>query len=165
MKKILVLLSAICAVLLGQPALATEAGELAPDFSLSDISGNTVKLSDFKGKVVYLDFWASWCGPCKQSFPWMNEMHVKYAGQGLQIVAVNLDTKPESAKQFLTGNPASFTVLLDPASSTPSKYKIKGMPTSILIGAHGKIVSRHAGFKASEIEALEAEIKQALAKK
>ncbi|MFM2275184.1 MAG: hypothetical protein RL211_1056 [Pseudomonadota bacterium] len=140
---------------------AAEVGQAAPDFDLPGAQG-AVKLSDYKGKVVYLDFWASWCGPCKQSFPWMNDMQTRYGGKGLNLVAVNVDQKSEDARAFLKDNVAKFTVAFDQAGKTPKAYAIKGMPTSVLIGADGKVLMVHSGFKDEQRGELEKQLKLAL---
>ncbi|MEY4883901.1 MAG: hypothetical protein RIS34_1755 [Pseudomonadota bacterium] len=146
---------------LSPSVLAADMGHVAPDFDLPGPQ-SAVKLSDYKGKVVYLDFWASWCGPCKQSFPWMNDMQSRYSSKGLNLVAVNVDQKPEDAKAFLNDNAAKFVVAFDPAGKTPRAYAIKGMPTSVLIGADGKILMVHSGFKEEQRGELERAIKTAL---
>jgi len=138
-------------------------GQAAPAFSLPAPGGGQATLADLKGQVVYLDFWASWCGPCRQSFPWMNDMQAKYGAKGLKVMAVNLDAKTADAEQFLTQVPARFMVAFDAKGETPARYGIKGMPTSVLIGADGKVIAMHAGFKAEEREALERQIAAALA--
>lgn len=134
----------------------------APEFTLSNTAGQAVSLTQLRGKLVYLDFWASWCGPCRQSFPWMNEMLSKYQAQGLEIVAVNLDTNRADADAFLQKNPAAFSVVFDPAATLPPQYGVKGMPTSYLIDASGEIIMQHSGFNASHRDSLEASIQQAL---
>ena len=142
-------------------AFALEVGQPAPAFELPGQQG-TVQLSAYKGKTVYLDFWASWCGPCKQSFPWMNDMQKKYGAKGLRVVGVNLDQKPEDAKAFLAATPAQFDIAFDSAGQAPKQYGVKGMPTSMLIGPDGKVLMVHQGFKAEGRDELEAQIKQAL---
>jgi thiol-disulfide isomerase/thioredoxin len=142
-------------------AFAAEVGQAAPDFELPG-RASAVKLSDYKGKTVYLDFWASWCGPCKQSFPWMNDMQARYGAKGLRVVGINLDQKQDDAKEFLKDTPASFDVAYDQSGKIPKTYAIKGMPTSVLIGPDGKVISVHNGFKAEQRAELEAQIKQAL---
>jgi cytochrome c biogenesis protein CcmG, thiol:disulfide interchange protein DsbE len=144
-------------------ATALDVGQQAPDFDLTGQQGN-VKLSDYKGKAVYLDFWASWCGPCKQSFPWMNEMQAKYAAQGFAVVGINVDAKQADATSFLQQTPAKFDVAFDAKGTAPRSYGIKGMPSSVLIGADGKVLAVHAGFKDEERTALEDAIKAALKK-
>ncbi|MEI6848144.1 MAG: TlpA disulfide reductase family protein [Chlorobiaceae bacterium] len=142
-------------------SFALEAGSHAPDFELPGIQG-PVKLSKTAGSVVYVDFWASWCGPCKQSFSWMNSMQDKYRAQGLKIIGVNLDGKSDDAKKFLAQIPAKFTIAFDPNGLTPKTYGVKGMPTSFLIGKEGKIIFQHLGFKEADRESLEKQIKAAL---
>lgn len=162
MKKICTRTAALAlATLLSLPGHAAETGQAAPDFDLAGRLG-AVRLSDYKGKTVYLDFWASWCGPCKQSFPWMNDMHSRYAAKGLRVVGINVDQKTDDAKAFLKDNPASFDVAFDQAGKTPRTYAIKGMPTSVLIGPDGKVLSVHSGFKDEQRDELERQIKQAL---
>jgi cytochrome c biogenesis protein CcmG/thiol:disulfide interchange protein DsbE len=140
---------------------ALEVGNKAPDFELSGQQGN-VKLSSTAGSVVYVDFWASWCGPCKKSFGWMNEMQEKYKAQGFKIIAINLDDKSEDAKKFLLQNPAKFTVAFDPKKEFATVYGVKGMPTSFLIGKNGKIINQHLGFSAADSGNLEKQIKTAV---
>jgi thiol-disulfide isomerase/thioredoxin len=157
-------MAAALATLLSLPALALEAGQPAPDFDLPGRVG-AIKLSELKGKTVYLDFWASWCGPCKQSFAWMNDMQARYGGKGLQVLAVNVDQKTDDAKAFLKDNPAAFDVAFDQAGKTPRSYAIKGMPTSLLIGPDGKVLMVHSGFRAEERDELERQIKLSLNRK
>ncbi len=145
-------------------ASALDAGSPAPDFELPATQG-TVKLSNNSGSVVYLDFWASWCGPCKQSFPWLNEIQQKFGIKGLKVIAVNLDAKNEDALKFLAQIPAEFPVAFDPKGATPDSYGIMGMPASFLIGKDGKIIFRHLGFRESDREDLEKQIEKALESK
>ena len=143
------------------PAIALEKGAIAPDFELPAASGN-VSLAQYRGKIIYLDFWASWCGPCKQSFPWMNAMQAKYAGKGLQIVSINVDAKRDDATKFLVANPATFAVGFDPQGQTPALYAVKAMPSSYLIGRDGRIAFLHRGYAPEDAAKLEQEIRQAL---
>ncbi|GAB4401416.1 MAG: TlpA disulfide reductase family protein [Rhodoferax sp.] len=151
----------LAGALLG-PALALDAGQAAPAFDLPGTTGQNVSLSQFAGKTVYLDFWASWCGPCKQSFPWMNRLQERFGARGFQVVAINVDQRSADAQAFLKENPAQFTVAFDPAGKTPKAYAIKGMPSSVLIGPDGKVLSQHTGFKVEQRAELEAQIQKAL---
>lgn len=152
----------VVALALAQPAhAAAEAGQAVPDL---DLPGSPVgqRLSELKGKVVYLDFWASWCGPCKQSFPWMNEMQRKYGARGLQVVAINLDAKRADADQFLAQNPSSVALAFDSKGESAKRIGVKGMPTSLLIGPDGKVLMVHLGFRAEDRADLEARLVAAL---
>lgn len=130
-------------------------GSPAPRFTLPTRAG-TVSLDSLRGDVVLVDFWASWCGPCKSSFPWMRDVYQRYSGKGLTIVAVNLDKSRSSADDFLLDHPSPFTVAFDPSGATAKAYKVWGMPTSFLIGRDGTILLAHSGFdprRAGEVEA------------
>lgn len=149
------------AALLALPAMAVEVGEMAPSFDLEGPQG-AVKLSDYRGKTVYLDFWASWCGPCRQSFPWMNAMQARYASKGLYVVGISVDKNREDARLFLKNNPVNFNLAFDQAGISPKSYAIKIMPTSVLIGPNGKVLSVHRGFRDDERAQREQDIQQAL---
>jgi thiol-disulfide isomerase/thioredoxin len=159
--KLLPVLLAAGLLAAGGSAFAVGVGQPAPDFTLPGAKGQ-VKLGALKGKVVYVDFWASWCGPCKQSFPWLNDMQAKYGAQGFTVIGVNVDAKRGDADKFLAQVPANFTLAFDAAGTTPGLYEAKGMPTSYLIGRDGKVVSMHVGFRTDEKDALEGKIRQAL---
>jgi cytochrome c biogenesis protein CcmG/thiol:disulfide interchange protein DsbE len=154
-------LAALLATLLAPSAWALTAGDAAPDFALQGPAG-PVALASLRGKLVYLDFWASWCGPCRQSFPWMNEVQSRWAGRGLTVVGVNVDARSADAQKFLADTPAQFTIAYDPAGDTPRHYGIKGMPTSVLIGPDGKVLWTHSGFRAEDRADLEARLQEAL---
>jgi cytochrome c biogenesis protein CcmG, thiol:disulfide interchange protein DsbE len=125
----------------------------------------TLDLAQYRGKVVYLDFWASWCKPCRHSFPWMNSMQQKYAADGLVIVAVNLDEQRADADRFMKETPADFTILYDPEGKLGEQYAIIGMPSSFLIGRDGTVVKSHQGFYDESPAEYEAEIRDLLGKK
>jgi len=120
-------------------------------------------LDQYRGKVVYLDFWASWCEPCRKSFPWMNAMQKAYGGRGLVVIAVNVDTDQHDADRFLRTVPASFQVLYDPAGDLAQRYGLVGMPSAFLIDRDGRVVTHHVGFTRDSPRAEEAEIQKLLA--
>lgn len=151
------LISAIALALAATTACAIAPGDTPP--ALPD---NV--LAAHKGKAIYVDFWASWCGPCKQSFPWMNAMHDKYAAKGLQIIAVNVDAKRADAERFLAKTPATFLVAYDPTGDSAKRYAVKAMPTSLLIDRSGRVTYVHAGFRDEDRAELEAKINDALSK-
>ena len=152
---------AVALALAAWPAWATEPGQPAPPFELPGASG-AVRLADYKGQTLYLDFWASWCVPCKQSFPWMNEMLSRYREKGLRILAINVDRKLSDAKLFLERTPARFDLAFDAGGQTPRSYGIKAMPSSVLIGPDGTVVQVHRGFSDDDRAELERSIRQAL---
>lgn len=136
----------LATALAASPALAVEAGEPAPALSLVTAKGDAVALDKLRGKVVYVDFWASWCGPCRRSFPWMNEMQAKYGPRGFTIVGVNVDKKRTDAERFLAQIPATFTIVFDDSGATPTAWGVKGMPSSYLVDGAGKVVFVERGF-------------------
>jgi len=154
--------AALVAALVAVPVAATEAGQPAPAFALPNAKGDTVSLERMRGRVVYVDFWASWCGPCRRSFPWMNEMQQKYGARGLVVVGVNVDKKRGDAERFLAQIPASFTIVFDEAGTTPAAYGVKGMPSSYVIDARGNVTFVERGFLDESRAVLEQKIADAL---
>ena len=119
----------------------------APVFQLPELeSEQIVSLSSFKGKVVYLDFWASWCKPCVKSFPKLDALHKKYNGEGFEVIAINLDQKKSKALEFLKRQPVEYTVLYDEHTEVAQAYKVQAMPSSYFIDKNGKIRLSHKGF-------------------
>jgi cytochrome c biogenesis protein CcmG/thiol:disulfide interchange protein DsbE len=131
---------------------------------VGDSFGLEGKLPDaLKGKVVVLDFWASWCGPCKESFPVMNDLQKKFADKGLVILAVNVDEKAEAMTDFLKHNPASFTIVHDATKKLVGTANISSMPTSFVLGKDGKVAAIHKGFHGKDtVKQYEAEIEKLL---
>lgn len=149
---------------------AAEDSPMAPkaDVSLplvidAKATDKTMRLEDYLGKTLLLDFWASWCGPCRASFPWMNEMQAKYQDQGFEVVAINLDLRTELAYAFLDQIPAEFHVLLDENAMLPDAFNVIGMPTSYLIDKEGRLRAQHVGFQEGKIDEYEAGIQALLA--
>ncbi len=133
---------------------AAEEGQSAPGFSLPDLRNpsQSLSLSDYRGQVVYLDFWASWCGPCRRSFPVLEQLYQDFADQGFVVLAVNVDEEPELADDFLERYPVSYPLLLDPEGNTPALYRIKGMHTAFRIDREGVVRHVHEGFRKSDAE-------------
>ena len=143
------------------PAWPADVGQAAPPVALAGREG-AVNLAAWKGKVVFIDFWASWCAPCRLSFPWLNEMQARYGARGLQVLAINVDRQRADADNFLAQVPARVAVAFDPQGDTPRRYAVKAMPSSVLVGADGKVIQQHAGFRDDDKAALEAAIVAAL---
>jgi thiol-disulfide isomerase/thioredoxin len=159
MKHFSLFLVALCLSFVNTTGIA--AVNKAPSIQLPAIEGD-VDLSRLEGKVVYLDFWASWCDPCRDSFPWMAELKQKYGTQGLEIIAVNLDKERQMADEFLKTMKINFIVAFDPSGETASKYELRGMPGSYLIGRDGNIHASHLGFKDKDKAKLETAIQKLL---
>jgi thiol-disulfide isomerase/thioredoxin len=128
---------------------AALAASKAPVFELPGDSG-TVSLKEYRNQVVFVDFWASWCVPCKYSFPWMNEMQERYGKDGLKVIGINVDKDKAMAKKFLEHVPASFDIAYDPEGEVADLYSLKVMPSSYLIDRDGNLVHAHKGFKTSD---------------
>ncbi|MES2624380.1 MAG: TlpA disulfide reductase family protein [Pseudomonadota bacterium] len=159
----------LVSILLANAAHAIEVGAEAPAFSLppldANVSGRNIDIGSFRGKVVYLDFWASWCAPCQVSIPLLSELRNRYAEQRLdfEVVAINVDSDPADGTDFLLDVPVQYVVLSDPAGVTPALYEVKGMPTSYLIDKTGKVRLVHSGFKRSDIDMIAEELQKLLA--
>ena len=141
-------LAAVGAIAAASTALSLTNGDLAAACSVPVVDGSrTVSLAEYRGQVVYLDFWASWCGPCRESFPFMNELQRDLAGRGLQILAISVDKTAEDARRFLARYPAQFTVALDTGAACPAAFQLQGMPSSYIIDKGGALRAVHAGFR------------------
>lgn len=130
----------------------------APDFAVNDKQ----RLSDLQGKVVYLDFWASWCGPCRKSFPWMNELTEKYNEDEFVVISVNLDAERKAAQKFLAKYPAKFSITYDPEGVIAEQYQVMGMPSSYLINPQGQIAATHIGFRKKKVAKYQQQIEHLL---
>jgi thiol-disulfide isomerase/thioredoxin len=155
------LISVALAAILALSSLTAIAASDAPDIKLPGLQGE-VDLDALIGKVVYLDFWASWCKPCVKSFPWMKKMKASYQAQDFEILAVNLDKDRALADAFLKKMQANFLVGFDPEGATAISYQLRGMPSSFLIGRDGKIYATHIGFRDKDKVKIETAIKQLL---
>lgn len=133
------------------------------------VSGNqqesALDLSAYKGKAVYVDFWASWCGPCRASFPMMNEMRERYPEASLAIIAVNVDSDFAAAQKFLEKYPADFDIVYDPEGKLATEYEVRGMPSSYLINAAGELVYTHVGFRKKDAKKIRQQIDNLLGKR
>ena len=145
-------------------AYALDPGQSLPAANVAGSDANIVALVDGKARATYIDFWASWCGPCRQSFPWMNRMQDKFGAKGLRIVAVNLDSKRTDAQAFLAQLPARFDLGFDNGGAVARQFGIKTMPSSVLVGADGKVIAVHHGFREEDEAELEQRIAAALAR-
>lgn len=132
---------------------------LAPQPLAAD---GTIELPQYRGKVVIVDFWASWCVPCRRSFPWLNSMYEKYADDGLVIIGVNLDLERTEAEAFLEEFPANFQIYFDESKDLAREFDVVAMPSSFILGRDGNVRNKHFGFKVKKQDEYEAAIVAAL---
>jgi len=130
---------------------------------MPDQSGEKVDLRELQGKVVLVDFWASWCGPCKQEMPVLEALHKKYTEQGLVIVGINIDSNAKKMSKFLKAMPVSFRIVQDPKLAVASKYEPATMPTSFFIARDGRVRYVHEGFDKKDAAEMDNRIKALLA--
>ena len=146
-------------------AAGVQAGQAAPPVSLPLLSAGSpavFTLASLQGKVVYLDFWASWCGPCRVSFPQLEQLRRELGPRGFEVLAVNVDEVEADALRFLQEVPVTYPVVRDATGETPRSYGIPGMPTGFLIDRSGVIRLVHQGYRKSDGAALRASIMEVL---
>lgn len=155
-------LVAAAALLAASGAHAIDEGVPAPEIKLNDLAGKPVSLSSFKGKVVLVDFFASWCAPCREELPILDKLSKSYREQGLVVLGVNIDNEMSAAQKFLKTVPVSFVVVHDAAKKVAKLYAPPTMPSSYLIDREGRIQRVYKGFRASDAAKIEAELKKML---
>jgi peroxiredoxin len=140
---------AMTAVIMASTAFAAagDSSGPAPAFTLTTLEGQPSGLSQYKGQVVMVNFWATWCGPCQQEMPLLDQMYKKYKPAGFTLIGVNVDKEAPAVKALLTRKPVSFPVLLDPANSVSKAYHVDEMPSSVIIDRKGVIRYVHRGYK------------------
>lgn len=156
-------------VLVSKVALGLQQGFPVPNFVLpalvnvpADAQG--LKLSDYRGKVVYIDFWASWCIPCRVSLPALRELHTKYSARGFEVIAINMDEDDVDALRFLKTFPVNYPIVRDPTGLVAESYELKSMPHAFIIDKTGKLRHVHEGFKKRDKTKIDQYISQILQK-
>ena len=133
-----------------KPALPSSQVDLAPDFTLTDLNGNNVSLSDYRGQNVYVNFWASWCGPCRVEMPDIEEIHGEYQDKDLIVLTVNIGENQTTVQRYIDSNGFTFPVLLDSDQKVARLYKVNSIPASIFIDKEGKVRSQRVGVLTKE---------------
>jgi thiol-disulfide isomerase/thioredoxin len=151
-------------ILAAHDAAAVSPGQPAPTCALAALGpGPAVDLQHARGKVLYVDFWASWCTPCRKAFPFLNTLDADFRARGLQVVGVNVDEDPANARIFLERNPARFAVAADRGGACPRAFGVEGMPSSYLVDRSGVVRYVHLGFRPDDADALRHKVEQLLA--
>lgn len=119
----------------------------AADFTLADANGQVITLSDLRGQVVMINFWASWCAPCRQEMPLLEQIHQRYAPLGFTLLGINVEENPADGQAFLRERPVSFPVLYDPENGVSKLYDVVAMPSTVLIDRQGNVRFLHHGYK------------------
>jgi thiol-disulfide isomerase/thioredoxin len=132
------------------PAAVLAMGAAAPGFQLDSLAGKAVNLNDFRGKVVLLNFWASWCGPCRKEMPILEQLHKQYQSKGVTLVGVNVEPDSADAMKMLKSVPVSFPILFDRSSAVSKLYQVEGMPNTVILDRKGKVRFIHRGYKPGE---------------
>ena len=143
----------ICFILIGLGPQQSHAADTVAQFDLSS----------YQGKIVWLDFWASWCVPCRRSFPWLNSVLNEHEDEGFVVIGINVDKDEELVQEFLEETPANFPIIYDPDGKLATRFGVVGMPSSFIIGRDGQVIADHIGFKRHLISEYETTIRNALA--
>jgi peroxiredoxin len=136
----------VAAIAFAMPALAGTGGP-APSFTLSSNDGKNVSLAQYQGQVVMINFWASWCGPCREEFPLLDSIYRKYNKLGFTMLGVNVEPDSKAANDWLKQTPVSFPILYDTDSKVSKLYEVAGMPSTVIIDRTGKVRVLHRGYK------------------
>ncbi len=134
-------------LLAAAPAWTSDIGSEAGNFTLKSAGGSNIRLSEYRGQVVLLNFWASWCGPCRQEFPHLDDLHQKYAGLGFTVFGVNVERDRASADRVLRDIPVTFPVLFDDNNQVSELYNVDAMPMTVLVDRAGVIRYLHRGYR------------------
>ncbi|WP_372972505.1 TlpA family protein disulfide reductase [Marinobacter sp.] len=156
------LVRAVCLViglLVSVSAMAGDSGT-APDFTLKSRSGDNLRLEDLRGEVIMLNFWASWCGPCRQEMPHMDDIEKEFRDYGFRVLAVNVDQNREDAEEFLADMPVNFPILWDHDSQVSERYDVQAMPTTVMIDRNGQARYLHHGYQPGYEDDYRAQIRE-----
>jgi len=146
-------IAGLTAVLIALPlAAAVDTNSPAPDFTLNAQTGKPVELTQFKGQVVMLNFWASWCGPCRQEMPLLDSIYKRYGKLGFTMIGVNVEPDSKAANDWLKQTPVTFPILYDTESKVSKLYGVSGMPSTVIVDRKGTVRMIHHGYKPGDEE-------------
>lgn len=134
--------------------------EPAPDFTLKSDNGKNIRLAEQRGKVVMINFWASWCGPCRKEMPLLDELYQRYEPAGFTLFGVNVEQNPEAAQRFLEDVGVSFPILYDPESSVSQRYQVDAMPTTVMVDRDGQVRYVNRGYKDGDEEKYRKQVRE-----
>ncbi|MCU7915270.1 MAG: TlpA family protein disulfide reductase [Candidatus Thiodiazotropha sp. (ex Gloverina cf. vestifex)] len=153
-------LMAVAMMLVTGQVLAANTSGPAPDFTLKSRSGENIKLSELRGQVVMINFWASWCGPCRQEMPILDQLYQRYEPMGFTLLGVNVEEDSAAAEKVLREIPVSFPVLYDSKNQVSENYQVRAMPSTFLIDRDGKVRYLHKGYKPGYEEAYQQQVRE-----
>lgn len=156
------MLTLLLALALPIGANAVQVGTSAPDLNLTDLKGNVVTLKQFRGKVVFLDFWAPWCDPCREELPALDALYKKYRNDGFEVIGIDIDDSEKLVAEFLQKIPIAFSILIDKKGVTRREYNFRMLPTAFIIGRDGVIRNVHMGFGKEFLQMYDKEIAELL---
>lgn len=154
-------LGAVAAVLMALPAGAVTVQDTAPDFTLKSLEGSNLRLEEYRGQVVLINFWASWCGPCRQEMPLLDRLHQRYTDTGFAVLGVNVEGEEAPARELIDRIPVTFPVLIDKGQLVSELYKLEAMPSTVVVDRDGVVRYIHRGYKPGD-EAKYVEVVKAL---
>ena len=140
-------LVALLAVGLAGPAMAVTIQDDAPDFTLKSLEGSNLRLEEYRGQVVLINFWASWCGPCRQEMPLLDRLHQRYVDTGFAVLGINVEGEEAPARELIDRIPVTFPVLIDEGQLVSELYKLEAMPSTVVVDRDGVVRYIHRGYK------------------
>jgi peroxiredoxin len=160
--KTLIAMLFLASIVVPLPAFAADAGDIAPDFRLHGVNGSIVTLDSFKGMVVYLAFWATWCHSCREELPHLDILQQKYAEKGFTVLGICIESSNPTVVNYLKKHPVTFPILIDKEGAAAEAFRFSGLPTSFVIGKDGIIRHKHAGYDKGSFTLIEQEITELL---
>jgi thiol-disulfide isomerase/thioredoxin len=150
MRTLLIAAPLVLGVLTTVPAMAVSPSGPAPQFQLASMAGKDVNLAQYKGQVVMINFWATWCGPCREEMPILEKLHAKYKPMGFTMIGVNVEPDSKAAANWLKSTPVTFPILFDTNSEVSKLYSVAGMPSTVIVDRKGNLRWLHRGYKAGD---------------